>query len=305
MRADPQVVMGPLRALLDLVTRRGLCTCMTGTPKRDVVCSEKVCLDERPRKQGRGRWHGEPRFAGNSYAFPSLAALLQFLVPEFVFDDDSDWPLFHVVAGAFLPFRVGGVMFRFDDPVPADALPAGKANARKHLRGDLMRLRRDLSTPYRNHWDEIAVESAQLRLQGRRQVPIAWLTRDVHHKLLWPDGPGTPVHPHVLNVKALSIEEGAGAFVISLRSAGIVRVSFWVEGYSRGPREPRMVVRRRKRDAPRASQVVDRTVAHDRQPHAAFGGVAAFATALPESLYLPMPKLRSARVERRSKQKHA
>ena len=76
---SPNVVMGPVRALLDLATcsSRGLCRCVTGTRTREAVRAAGPSLDERKRTTGEpGRYQGEPRYAGNSYEFSSVEAVL-------------------------------------------------------------------------------------------------------------------------------------------------------------------------------------------------------------------------------------
>ena len=70
---------------------------------------------------------------------------------------------------------------------------------------------------------------------NRRKIPTAWLMRDIRRLLLWPSGPGLRVHQSVLNVKALSVTGDNGSFVVSLRSSGIVRVSYWTQTSHRYP----------------------------------------------------------------------
>ena len=83
VRAFPNTVMGPVRALLYLATSRGLCRCVTGTQTRGILRAAGPSLDERKRSNGAsGRYQGEPRFAGNSYGFSSVADVLAALPPE-------------------------------------------------------------------------------------------------------------------------------------------------------------------------------------------------------------------------------
>ena len=77
VRASPDTTMGPVRALLDLAASRGTCRCVTGTQTREVVRAAGPSLDERKRTTGEpGRYQGEPRYAGNSYEFSSVEAVL-------------------------------------------------------------------------------------------------------------------------------------------------------------------------------------------------------------------------------------
>ena len=292
LRATKSVISGPVRALLDLAARRGLCQCVSGTLERDVVWAEAPLKSRAPRAAETQRWHGEARRVGTSYEFTSLEGLLQFLPVEYVFNDESDWPFYHVMAGAYMPFEEEHYTVRMDDPIPSGGAQRGAA--RDEYRGDLQQLRLDLRRDvmeFKDRWALAKPEMAKMKAEARSDVPHQWLRRDIQHLLLWPKGPGSPVNRHVLTVKALSITPGSGSFVISLRSSGIMRVSFWTQAYRRCPGSSVMTLSRRRPDTPSS----DAQVAAEAK--------SGYATSLARDLYVPMPTLRSVRVLRKAQAK--
>ena len=289
VQAPKTVVSGSLRALLDLAARRGLCKCVSGTLQRDVVWAETPLKFSAPRAAETPRWRGEAKRVGIVYEFASLEGLLEFLPVEYVFNDESDWPFYHVMAGAYMPFAEEHYTVRMDDPVPSGG--ARRGAARDEYRGDLAQLRLDLRRDvmeFKDRWALAKPEMAKLQAEARSDIPYQWLRRDIQHLLLWPKGPGSPVNRHVLTVKALSITPGSGSFAISLRPSGEIRASFFTQAYRRCPGSSVMTLSRRRPDTPSTDA------------QAVAEAKSGYATSLARDLYVPMPTLRSVRVRRKA-----